>query len=358
MNPRKNYESLEDNCYKEFGLELDTEESSTTSTIPVFTHHMFELDKVEYIVPLGELPGGWMEAEANNLAMVEVIRPKGFGNPSMMMKVFAPVDMKLDSYSYYGFEGQDPSWTLLFSITPNIRLKFSALTDVSDRLKDEVGLNHTQGEIWLLPQISFKEGEMIGIAGGSEIHNWDVFLYDLNNTNQYVNQARYNIDYMGERYRTASCPFKYYPRHMQMEYEVLYGASAAGQTSSCGSASRDVRGTLSGIWYLSDNISEGMRPVREGMYTSPLFIYKNSAGGISLGYVNNKRYWIKRENPTNKDPVKISTQHCYTLYEPYDNSVDGYAFFKIISDTQMGLVVGVGKTCPKEFPERYKTYYR
>ena len=39
-----------------------------------FTEHLFELDKTNYIVPLGELEGGWEEMEVNNMALVHIKR--------------------------------------------------------------------------------------------------------------------------------------------------------------------------------------------------------------------------------------------------------------------------------------------
>ena len=61
-----------------------------------FTEHMFELDKVNYIVPLGELEGGWEEMEVNNIALVHIKRTGEYPSPSMTMEVYAPTDMSLN----------------------------------------------------------------------------------------------------------------------------------------------------------------------------------------------------------------------------------------------------------------------
>jgi hypothetical protein len=321
-----------------------------------FTAHMFELNKTRYIVPLGELEGGWEEMEVNNMALVHIKRTGDYNSPSLKMEVYAPTNISLTSYSYYSYSGSTATWTLIFEISSVITLKLSALTDVPDKIKNTVGTEYTSGEINLQTSLSFTPGELIGYAGGTtDVSNWDILLYDKNHENQYINQDRYIGSYLGERYITAVCPFMFYPDEMKQEYINLLGFDAPGLTTDCGCATKDVAGTLSGIWWLSTN---GTNIEEQGMFTSPLFIYNNSAGGTSLGYVNKKRYKITSDNPTNKDPATVTDEHCYNLINPWDGSSDGYAYFKIISDTEMRLAAGTSGKCPTTFPEEYVTYYR
>ncbi len=322
----------------------------------VFTEHMFELDKVDYIVPLGELEGGWEEREVNNMALVNIKRTGDHGSPSLKMKIYAPTEMSLVFYSYYGYGDYSPTWTLVFEINSDKTLKLSALTDVPDTIKNKVGTEFTKGEIRLQTPLLFNAGDVIGYAGGTaEYRNWDVLFYDKTHTNKFVNQERYEKDYMGERYRTAICAFDLYPDDMRKEYVKFYGFNAPGLTTDCGSASKDVVGTLSGIWHFS---KQGLNKEERGDFTSPLFIYNNSAGGTSLGYVNIKRYKIYKDNPTNKDPSEITNEHCYNLVSAWDNSPEGYAFFKLVSDTEMQLATVNKGVCPSNFPNDYETYYR
>jgi len=333
----------------------DTNGDEETQEV-TFTEHLFELDKARFIVPLGELEGGWEEMEVNNMALVHIQREGDYPAPAMTMEVYAPTEMSLITYSYYSYHGSPLIWTLIFEINADITLRLSALTDVSDTIKNTVGTEYTIGEITLATPLSFTPGELIGYAGGSaEVTNWDILLYDKTHENQYVNQERYQGTNMGERYLTAICPFKFYPDEMQQEYINLFGFEEAGQTTDCGCASRDVEGTLSGIWWISP---EGTDIEGKEMITSPLFIYSNSAGGTSLGYVNNKRYKIRAENPTNKDPATITDKHCYTLISAWDGSSEGYAYFKIISNTEMQLATSTNGECPSTFPTEYTTYYR
>ena len=333
----------------------DTNEDEETQEV-TFTDHLFELDKARYIVPLGELEGGWEEMEVNNMALVHIKRTGEYPAPCMTMEVYAPTDMSLTSYSYYSYGGSPPIWTLIFEINADITLKLSALTDVPYTIKNTVGTEYTIGEITLATPLSFTPGELIGYAGGSaDVTNWDILLYDKTHENFYVNPDRYKGEYLGERYLTAICPFQFYPDEMKQEYINLLGFDEAGETADCGCASRDVVGTLSGIWWLS---TEGTDIGEKGMFTTPLFIYSNSAGGTSLGFVNKKRYKIRAENPTNKDPATVIDEHCYNLISVWDGSSEGYAYFKIISDTKMQLATGTNGACPNSFPEEYITYYR
>jgi hypothetical protein len=272
------------------------------------------------------------------------------------MNVYAPTNITLTSYSYYSYSGSTPTWTLIFEINSDITLRLSALTDVVDKIKNTVSTEYTVGEINIKEPISFTSGEHIAYAGGSaDITNWDILLYDKNHENQYVNQDRYKQTSLGERYITAVCPFNFYSDEMKEEYISLLGFNAPGLTTDCGCASRDVLGTLSGIWWLS---TDGTEIEEQGMFTSPLMIYSNSAGGTSLGYVNKKRYKITGNNPTNKDPATVTDEHCYNLISAWDGSSEGYAYFKIISDTEMRLATGTDGTCPGSFPDEYVTYYR
>ena len=338
--------------YKKFGSTYEKDVEAEQGKVS-FTHHLFDLEKTDRIIPLGELEGGWHEAEVNNMALVHIKQPGGHGTPSERMNIYAPIKMPLISYSYYSYGDHDPSWTLIFEINKDKTLKLSALTDVSDKIKNKVGTAYTKGEVNLKTPILFEPGDVIGYTGVS-IHNWDILFYDKKHINKFVNQARYEKEYMGERYLTAVCPFNFYSDGMRKEYVKLMGFNSPGQTTDCGSASRDVAGTLSGIWWLSQ---EGTQREEKGMFTSPLFIYSNSAGGTSLGYVNKKRYKIQKDNPTNKDPAKVRGGHCYELLSAWDNSAEGYAYFKIVSDMEMQLAAGNTK-CPNSFPSEFETYYR
>jgi hypothetical protein len=327
-----------------------------TSEEVIFTAHMFELDKANYIVPLGELEGGWEEMNVNIMALVHIKTTGDHGTPALTMEVYAPTNITLTSYSYYSFGGHPATWSLIFEINSDLTLRLSALTDVPDKIKNVVGTNYTIGEINVETQLSFISGEIIAYAGGSvDVTNWDILLYDRNHENKFVNQDRYNATSQGKRYITARCPFDFYPDEMRQEYIDLLGFTEAGLTSDCGCGSKDVKGTLSGAWWLS---TSGTDIEEQGMFTSPLFIYNNSAGGTSLGYVNKKRYKITSDNPTNKDPATITDEHCYNLLSAWDGSSEGYAYFKIISDTEMRLATGTSGSCPSTFPDEYVTYYR
>ncbi len=318
-----------------------------------FTHHLFDLDKVDRIIPLGELEGGWHETEVNNMNLVHIKQPGGHGSDALKMQIYSPTNMQLTGYSYYSYGDHDPSWTLIFEIDQDKTLKLSALTDVSDKIKNKVGTEFTKGEINLRTPISFAGGEVIGYSG-ENINNWDILYYDNKVENQFVNQQRYEQDYMGKRHTTATCIFDLFPQDMKQEYLELLGFSEPGQTTDCGKASRDVKATLSGAWFLTKT---GFDRIEKGMYTSPLYIYSNSDDGTSLGYVNKKRYKIGKTNPTNKDPALVKDEHCYELLSAWDGSVDGYAYFKIVSDTEMYLASGTTK-CPSSFPSEYEVYYR
>lgn len=177
-------------------IEAAEDEQASQSEKIVLTEHLFDLNKVDYIVPLGELEGGWHERETNNMNLVRIKQPGGHDSPAEIMKIYAPTKVSLTAYSYYSYEGSTPSWTLELRMNADKTLKLSALTEVADKIRNTVGTQTTQGEKKLATPLLFEPGELLGSSGG-EISNWDVLFYDKKNTNQFVNQQRYEADYMG-----------------------------------------------------------------------------------------------------------------------------------------------------------------
>ena len=99
-----------------------------------FRCHFFELDKVAYVYPLGQLNGGHREALALGLSLVQI-------KPSVIeaggrVAVFAPADMALVRYAHYRFGADAPEWTLVFRVDDRLSITFGALREPPRKIID------------------------------------------------------------------------------------------------------------------------------------------------------------------------------------------------------------------------------
>lgn len=319
-----------------------------------FTHKIFDPEKVSFITPLGELNGGYEETQTINGVMINLKTDTAGNAPEI--EVYAPVDMTLEDYSYFTAGPNTPNWHLGFRISPDLKLSFDHITSVPEAIKEVTPPTPTSGYVPPKKSLSFKAGDVIAKTSGTDkAHNWNIYLRDNRKTNIFVNQDRY--EKLKDRYDfvNAACPFDYYEIDKQQQLLGLMGSSKAGQTSSCGSNSKDVKGTISGLWHLG---KEGVQAEYQGQYATPFSIYKTSSNEIVIYEVNRKRYIIGGNNPTYKDPALVNGLHCYALTSYADSSVQGYLYFSLVSDQEMQMSYSEKGSCPATFPTNSKTYYR
>ncbi len=348
---------------KGFSDAVETVEKETVvdkkSERPIFTHNIFDPKKMEYITPLGELNGGYIESSTIGGVMIDIL-PSAVANGAEI-DIFAPTNMKLESYGHYVMDTEPANWTLNFRVNSDVTLRVDHLTDVSKRIKEAVGTTPKKNDSstdFLKDLVLFKAGELIAkTSGTSQAHNWNIYLYDKNQENTFVNQKRYEENNMGQRLIIAACPFDYYKdESIKKAFYDLMGATAAGESKDCGNTSKDVKGSLSGMWHLNKT---GFEEKYVGDYANPFSIYKRSGGDIIIYEIGGKRRIIESKNSTYKDPAKITTTHCFQLTEPFSQKESGFAYFNIDSDTQMSVAYGKTGSCPASFPENQaRKYYR
>lgn len=321
----------------------------------VFTAKMFDPASVSHITPLGELNGGYEEAQTINGVMINLKTDAQRNAPAI--PVYAPADMTLEDYSYFTGGPHTPNWHLGFRISEDVKLSFDHITWVPDGLRAVTPPTPTSGYVPPLKKLAFRAGDMIAKTSGTDqAHNWNIYLRDNRQKNIFVNQARFEKIKDGYDFVNAVCPFDYYGEAVKQEFIALMGATKAGQSKNCGTNSRDVKGSLSGIWHLT---KEGVRADYQGAYATPFSIYKDSSDRIIVYEIDRQRFILEQANPTYKDPAAITGAHCYALTEYGDRPAQGYAYFKIVSDSEMKMKYDPAGTCPGEFPEEGSaTYYR
>lgn len=324
-----------------------------------FSQPIFNTSDISYIGPLGELNGGYEEAQT--IAGITINIKPGAVAGGKEIEAHAPAAMTLESYAYYKVGAEPSSWTLIFRLSSDATIKFDHITRASDKIVAATTTTPKSDSREETPKskVSFTAGEVVAYTSGTSLaHNWNIYMNDNQHKNSFVNQARYESSHLGKKMISAVCPFNYYGGTKKAEFLALMGQRKAGETNSCGEVSRDKAGTLSGMWHLSADAGSGMQTAKDGQFESPLSIYKNSAGVISINQINGKRLNVEPGTKTNKDPAEVTTEHCYVVIDANQKPA-GYAFFKLSGTNQMSLAYSQGGSCPVSFPSQAaKTYYR
>lgn len=336
--------------------------SPTTEKTPsgktTFTHKFFDPAVVSHITPLGELNGGYEEAQAFGGVMINV-KPEAVAGDKVI-DIYAPTDLTLESYAYYKVPEEGTNqWTLIFRASGTVMIKIDHITHALDSVvaATTTAPKDTSAEESPTKKITFKAGELIARTRGTKMaHNWNIYLTDTTHTNTFINQARFKTGGAGDRLVHGVCPFDYYDDSLKSEFMTLMGYSQAGQSTTCGSVSRDKAGTAAGQWFLDEDPAFGLQEKLDGNYASPLALYKNSAGEVILDQFGGKRLDIAATNPTNKDPEAVTDTHCYAVLS--EGKSAGYVYVKLAAANQMSVAHAASGTCPSTFPATSKTYYR
>lgn len=338
--------------------------TNPTTAAPVkFTHPIFNPEDIDWVSPLGESNGGYIEVQPLSGMTVNIKKDVAQKGP---IEVYAPTDLELVAYAHTIMEPEPGAdWSLYFKINDELSLVLHHIKNASPKIVDVVGSNPKKNDsrttdVRWPNEIKFKAGEVIGTtAGTSMAKNWNIYLYDRSVKNQFVNQKRYESNHTGERLVTAACIFDYYQdQKIKDSFYTLLGTTKPGQTKNCGSSSKDKRGTLSGLWHLKkDGIDFGSY---DGDYADPFSVYSRADKSVVIYEMAKKTFIINTTNPTYKTPETITDSHCYLLTDNSNpNEYKGYAFFKIDSDTQISVFYSPSGSCPATFPEtQTKMYYK
>lgn len=336
-------------------------EDAQKNTRPVFTHPIVDPATISFITPLGELNGGYEEVQTLAGVMMNFKREVVEGNKEI--EVYAPTDMILESYSFHIVPfppgGQ---WALIFRLSKDVTMRIDHISRASDAIQQVTTTipKESSTEDYPKTKLKFKAGEIIGYTFGTvPAHNWNIYVFDTKQKNNFINQMRYEKNRLGERLDTAVCPFDYYEdQGLKNIYYALLGASQPGQTASCGSPSKDKIDTLSGLWHLK---KEGrVETGYEGDFANPLSVYKRSDNNVVIHEIGRKRVIISPGMPTYKNPEEVTSSHCYNLTDDWSGSMrDGYIYFRIDSDTEMSVAYNRAGSCPTMFPTvNIQKYYR
>ncbi len=307
---------------------------------PVFTHDLTDPGLIDHvqIYGLGETTPRFRSFLWINTAKTTKV------------PVYAPIDSDLVAGVYKSARGAT-DFDIHLMVSCQVWYLVNHITDPVDKIRQAINTNPatTTADIpKISPPIHFVAGELLGYTTGTPLaHNWDFGVFDLNHSNQFVNQARYDQEKYGV-IQTALCPFDVFPDAQKAVYYSLFGETKPVPNAKCGPISPDKAGTISGSWFGAPYTGQQGDP----RLHFGLMIGTYNDGVIRVtGEDFPTRIEIEPTNPTYLEPLLVTTRHCYAM----GNQI---ADFQFVSDQQMHVYSGTG-SCDVNFPASgFKTYYR
>lgn len=327
---------------------------------PVFTAYFVDPKKVQKVGQVGVVHGSGLYIVERSYVSVkdEFLDQK--------VPVYSPVDMTLRAGSHYqdfGGSGNNlPDYALWFDADCNVEINLAHLKEVVESISSQLPDVKTDSRSTQLKPIKFKAGDLIGyfIYKKEGVSGFDFIVRDKKIVNQFINQERYS-DGRAENLINGVCPYDYYEPSKKEEYYNLLGGAGGNlfKVKDCGNSSRDVKGTISGMWFL-DKVPKGWiyDSYKDGDYGSTLSIVGDEES-ITIGNLGqSKLSRIYSSNPTYKLPQEITNQHCYQFDGFAQGESSGWAYLKVISDTELDVVFSQTGKCPVSFPSNPKRYYK
>ena len=179
--------------------------SCQSNTSPVFTNHITDTSKINYVVPPPTMGSG------------PSLKPHSYiGTDNARVPVYAPTDMTLitGAYYIYGPYGLD------FRVSCEVKLRFGHITEPIDEIKSvfpDTPAQDTRDQK-IDHEISFKAGDLIGYTTRG---NWDFGVYNSSTSNRYADDPNWNNSTI---YTTAVCPFDYFTASLKSAYTTKFNS--------------------------------------------------------------------------------------------------------------------------------------
>lgn len=312
---------------------------------PSFTFPFTDNSKIREISPIGHAFINNPGSSARSYVTVNPGIKEGSRN---LVPIYAPVDSTLVQIAYvnrnYGDRGTRPEYSLTFQASCEVKYTFDHISSAVDEIKKIAPTDpSSRNDIYI--SMPVKAGQLIGHTDGTyTAGGFDFMVLNTANEENYVNPSRWILDHS----KYGVCPYDYFiPELKEKYYSLLQKTRSKDAQASCRTVSRDVPGTLSGGWFQGDATeSKGSR----------LVIATISIDMIDLVMMRDDEATSFRDssNPdiTKPEEVTIGKSVCY-----HDRDKNKYAYLKLLSEKEMGLVIGNG-TCPSGFPSKYEVWNR
>lgn len=327
---------------------------------PVFTAYFVDPKQVQKVGQVGVVHGSGLYIVERSYVSIE-------GSfTGQKVPVYAPTDMTLRSGSHYynpaAASTALPDYALWFDADCQIEVNLAHLKEVVEPIATQLSEIKTDSRSSQLTPLSFKAGDLIGyfIHSPGDVAGFDFIVRDKKVVNTFINKERY-AGRRASNLINGVCPYDYYePGKKEVYYGLLGGGGGTRfKKKDCGSSSRDVAGTLSGMWFLDREPQESIyETYKDGEYGSTLSIVGDEER-VTVGNLGQKNVsWVYANNPTYKLPETVTGEHCYQFdgFSPGDKS--GWVYLKIISETELDVVFSQTGTCPTSLPSGAKRYYK
>ncbi|MBI2610510.1 hypothetical protein HYW60_01065 [Candidatus Kaiserbacteria bacterium] len=184
-----------------------------SNSSPVFTNHITDMSKVNYIVPPPTMGAG------------PSLKPHSYiGTDHARVPVYAPIDMTLIT----GAHTFDGPYGFIFKVNCEVQLRFGHITEPIQEIKDVFPSTPAQDsrDQKIDHEIFFKAGDVIAYTTGTEMAgNWDFGVYNSATSNRYANDPEWNIS---ATYTTAVCPFDYFEASLRQAYVSKFNSAILG----------------------------------------------------------------------------------------------------------------------------------
>ena len=264
--PSGNYPPITNNSFNQPSsneqpnpLENPSANTIENCTNPLFTAYLVEPKYVQKVGQVGVVHG-------SGLYIVErsYISIKNEFNKEKI-PIYAPVNMTLRTGSHYQNPAATPNalpdYALWFDVGCGVEVNLAHLKEVVEPIA--VQLQEVKGDSRSsqLSPIPFKAGDLIGyfIYNEGDVAGFDFIVRDKKVVNEFINQERYS-GYRAGNLINGVCPYDYYEPAKKQEYYNLLGGAGGTLFSvkDCGHSSRDMIGTISGMWFLDEELGENI----------------------------------------------------------------------------------------------------
>lgn len=191
-----------------------------SNSSPIFTNHITDLSKVEFIQP----PGGSETWEGE-----PILKTHSYVVVKEEVPVYAPVDSELYEGVFYEEEGMT-QYSLFFNVGCEVFYIFDHIQEPVEKIKQaftEPPRKDSRTRLLKTP-IVFKAGELIGYSTGTRsARHWDFGVYNKKHTNFLKDSDFPNLS---ERDLQATCPYDYFPEEKRLAYYALFGTIRTDQS--------------------------------------------------------------------------------------------------------------------------------
>ena len=193
--------------------EQSSQSSCKSNASPVFTNHITDVSKINYVAPPPTMGAG---------PSLKTHSYVGTSAPA----IYAPADLRLVSGAYY----EGGPYTLEFEVSCEVKIRFNHITEPIPSIKsafpsEPAGFNDSRSQE-LSTHPTFQAGDLLAhTTGTSQAGNWDFGVYNSTVKNKYYGDPTWGNSWVNT---TAVCPFDYFPADLKVAYVNKFDSKILG----------------------------------------------------------------------------------------------------------------------------------